>query len=379
MGLLPMKIRQIMPLPFSALLTWFCFTHILTLTAHGADDWNERAERSQQSLEENFWNERSSLFRNQFPRIPRRDNFNYWWQAQALDALIDQYERTRNKKDLDRARELFEGITKRNGKLTNDYRDDMLWLALGLLRLHDHAPDPEIKKAIDTLWVEVKKGWNESHGGGIGWRIQQPDYKALPANAPAVILAARLHQRFHRKEDLEWALKIQKWIEDTLIDPQSGFVWDGVNRRDRGQIDRHWKFTYNQGTVIGGMLELHTSTKEKKWLEKAHRTADASIKHWAEPNDGLFPENGRGDGGLFKGIIVRYLGQLIEHDPPASQKYRDLLTKNAEAVWTVSSKGTPLLFSPDWRRTDPVTSTELSSQLSAIMLFEQVARFQKEG
>lgn len=336
-----------------------------------------RAEAAQKVLWDDFWDARERLFQNSSEHDKNDKQFHYWWQAQALDVLIDQYERSGKVEDLEKAQNLANGLVHRNGGLTNDYRDDMLWYALALLRLHDHAPDIEIRRAINTLWNSVKEGWNDKHGGGIGWRVQQPDYKALPANAPAVILTARLYKRFGRKEDLAWALKIQKWMDDTLIDPESGFVWDGINRQGRGRVDRHWRFTYNQGTVIGANLALFEATEDKKWLGKAHRTADAAMNHWAKASDGMITETGRKDGALFKGIFVRYLGELIADDPKASTPYRELLQKNADSLWNGADGEKSALFDNDWENAKPVKSTELSAQLSAVMLFEMVAHSAK--
>jgi predicted alpha-1,6-mannanase (GH76 family) len=63
-------------------------------------------------------------------------------------------------------------------------------------------------------------------------------YKNTPANAPAVILGARFYQRFQRQYDLEFALKIYAWLQHHLVEGETGFVWDGMNRLGHGKIDK---------------------------------------------------------------------------------------------------------------------------------------------
>ena len=56
--------------------------------------------------------------------------------------------------------------------------------------------------------------------------------------------------------DLEWARRIFEWQRQTLVDPETGLVWDGINRQGDGRIDKDWKFTYCQGVYIGAAVEL---------------------------------------------------------------------------------------------------------------------------
>ncbi|MFC3790482.1 glycoside hydrolase family 76 protein [Paenibacillus sp. GCM10012307] len=88
-----------------------------------------------------------------------------------------------------------------------------------------------------------------------GLEERSVDCKNTPANAPAAILAARLFRRRGDAADLEWAKRIYAWNKDNSADPESGFVWDGMNRLGNGEIDKDWAFTYCQGVFIGAGLE----------------------------------------------------------------------------------------------------------------------------
>jgi predicted alpha-1,6-mannanase (GH76 family) len=331
--------------------------------------WNDIATRSSETLQARYWNPVSCLFKNGYPEA-RDERFHYWWQAHAMDTLIDAFERCGEPIYLLRAEQLLQGIFKRNGgKMTNDFYDDMQWLALALLRLYDVTKKANYLEHVQTLWQDIQTGWNEHCGGGIAWRKPQLDYKNTPANGPAVILAARLYQRLQNECDLETAQKIYDWLQAYLLDPDTGFVWDGMNRQGDFKIDKDWKFTYCQGVVVGAGLELYRATKDKSYLQQAQRTARAGLEVLCD-EDGILPDEGGGDGGLFKGILVRYL-TLLQLEQPDSVVFKVLQT-NGEALVALQSP----LAGTSWRvkANDPV---ELSSALSGVMLSEALAKIDR--
>src|SRR5690606_13244105 len=161
------------------------------------------------------------------------------------------------------------------------------------------------------------------------------DYKNTPANAPAVILAARLYELQQKPEDLEWAKKIYQWQKSSLVDSHSGLVWDGINRNGDEKIDKDWKFTYNQGVFIGAAMALFKQTGEQFYLNDALKTADFTISDGGMAPGGVLKSEGQGDGGLFKGILVRYLAALTRSSALADEKkavYREFLRQNAVAL-----------------------------------------------
>jgi predicted alpha-1,6-mannanase (GH76 family) len=341
------------------------------VNVHTQTAWSVLAARSNETLQECYWNPVTCLFENTYGHSTD-GRFHYWWQAHALDTLIDAFERTENKSYLSRADSLLQGILVQNkGSITNDYFDDMQWLALALLRFYDVTREKKYLEHVQTLWQDIQTGWNEHCGGGIAWRKMQVDYKNTPANAPAMILAARLYQRFQDKADLELALKIYVWLQKNLVDPETGFVWDGMNRLGDGRVDRDWKFTYCQGVVIGAGLELYHVTKDKMYLRQAGRTARAALKVLCD-EDGTLPDEGGGDGGLFKGIFVRYLTLLLLKEPFA--RGLEILQYNGQII--VNLKGE--LAGTNWKQ-ELESSIGLSAALSGVMLLESLAKLEKVG
>ncbi|WP_336784980.1 glycoside hydrolase family 76 protein [Paenibacillus sp. MMO-177] len=345
--------------------------------------WQERAEEAQLELTKSFWDDKRGLYNNAAPCIAQlcSDPFNYWWLAHAVDVLVDGYERSGDERYAEQIAKLYQGLLDRNaGVMINDYYDDMEWMALAWLRAYDATKDEKYKKAALELWEEIKGGWNEEMGGGIAWRKEQTDYKNTPANAPAAILAAQLYGHFHNGEDLAWAKKIYDWQKETLVDPDTGLVWDGINRTGDGNIDKEWIFTYGQGVYIGAGVELFRATEDKAYLVDARRTAAHLKEAFLSPATGMLPSEGDGDGGLFKGVLIRYLGELIAADPdgPERKEWIDMLQTNANSLWQYGKAEDKAVFSNSWAEA-PAGVVQLSTELSGMMLLEQMAVLEKNG
>lgn len=331
---------------------------------HSSDETTGKAERSMESLIENYWNDDLRMFNNQSPCNACNQAFHYWWQAHAMDVLLDGYEITGDDQYLQYVKEMNEGLLERNGgDLFNDYYDDMLWMGLALLRVHELDGDEIFLKQAKDLWSEIESSWNDEFGGGFPWRTTQTDYKNAPANGPAVILSARLYRLTQEDEYLKWAKKTYTWLKENLVNPETGLVWDGINREGNAVIDKNWLFTYNQGTFTGAAVELWRITGDQKYLNDAKTNMQATLKDLTDEND-IFTESGQGDGGLFKGILVRY---FMEYDNAVNgdPELRRVLLKNAVSVW--DSKTDSGIYGPNWSEEHSGT-IDLSSHLSGVKL-----------
>lgn len=308
-------------------------------------------------------------------------NYNYWPQAHTLDIFTDAFLRTKNDVYKQRIKSLLNGTWVTNGnKYQNEYYDDMEWLALASLRAYTATNDNDYLDAANTLWTDIKTGQNNNQGGGIAWRKSQLDYKNTPANAPAIIFACRLYALKKNDADLTLAKSLYTWLSATLVDPSSGIIWDGINGNHDGQISKN-KFTYNQGVYMGAALELYHVTKNADYLADAVRNANATINDTDISPGGLLKSEGQGDGGLFKGILVRYLTLLIQ-EPAVSSTDRDAFVKflkyNAQTLYTKGISRPALFVSPDWK-TLPSGNTDLTTQLSGVMMVEAAAALKADG
>ncbi|HST64002.1 MAG TPA: glycoside hydrolase family 76 protein [Mycobacteriales bacterium] len=335
--------------------------------------WPEAADAAQRVLGEQFWHPRFALYQDApgRRRLAVRLSWDYWIQAHALDVTVDAAARTGSTALKDRIRTHVGGILRRNGgRIVNRYYDDMAWMAIALLRA-DEVAGADTGGLVRELWADIRAGWSERHGG-ILWRRDDPrPYTNTPANAPAAVLAARLHRRYGDPADLDWARRIADWQQATLVDPATGIVWDGVHPAEQESPDRTL-WTYNQGTVVGAEVELWRLTGDRTHLDRARRTAAAALDRFADPFGGVLPDEGMGDHSVFKGILARYLGDLVRADPEPSAgvagRVRAALTSSGAAV--AAAAGAPI--GSDWRQPGRGGSS-LGTEVSAALLLEALA------
>lgn len=341
-------------------------------------NWDAAADSAATSVTTLFWNVQDKYFNKNNANNPE---FHYWPQAHGLDVLLDAYSRKNSTQLTDLMNQWLVGVKAKNGNgWLNEFYDDMEWIGLASLRAHSLTGNAAFKAVADEVWTDIKTGWNDNMGGGISWRKAQPYYKNTPANAPAVILAARLYKLSNKAEDLEWAVKIYDWLKNNLYVAGTGLVYDGINRENTGLVD-NWKFTYNQGVFLGAALELYNATGNSVYLNDAIKAAGYTLSDntYTNSTDRLLRDEGGGDGGLFKGIFIRYFTQLILHpDLPASYKTRfaSFLKHNAEWLWFNGTNKQQVLFGTYWKD-KPAQETDLTTQLSGAMLIEAAALLHK--
>jgi predicted alpha-1,6-mannanase (GH76 family) len=340
--------------------------------------WADRAEAAQQTLYTQFWNPTQQIMNQASPCSGTcNDPYVYWWHAHTLDVLVDGLLRTGDARYTQLIGEAFEGALALNGgTLLHNWYDDMQWMGLALLRAYGATGEERYLNGVQELWADIQGGWNEHCGGGIAWKKDQLDYKNTPANAPAAILAARLYGLLGDSADLDWARRIYAWNKAHLVDAETGFVWDGMNRLGDGQLEDGWHFTYNQGAYLGAGLALFEVTGEEPYLQDALRTADAVQTRLIDASSGLLPHEGDGDGGLFKGILVRYLALLVQAvNRPALVR---LLRHNADVLWQAGRDPDSGLMGLSWNE-QPRGRVSLSGHQSGVMLIEAVATLERQG
>jgi predicted alpha-1,6-mannanase (GH76 family) len=338
----------------------------------GREHWRAAAEMAESSLRQHFWDPVSHLFRNRADRAGDSDKqFNYWWQAHGLMVMAAAVKRGGTvwaAADLGAFRD---GLLARNGRhWTNDYYDDEGWMACAMLDAGTATNDAAYHEVARLLWDDIRISWNDSCGGGIPWRKTQRDYKNAPANGPAMVIGASLFQAEHKADDLAMAVRIDDWLVKTLRDPKDGAIWDGINRTGKGDIDKNWRFTYVQGIFVGGSLALHRATREARYLADAERTGAAALDSYFPGPGGLCTDKGNGDGGLFKGILVQYLGQLAQASPALAGRIRSVLEANGRRLGQLQAEHAEALLPASWNDGAAPADVELSVELSGVLLDE---------
>lgn len=292
------------------------------------------------------------------PPAGARNHWHYWWQAHFLDCLLDEHLRDPTGDALSEARKLARGVWLRNGgRWRNSYYDDMAWLALALQRLDAMEGRRRPRRRVRVLGAALRSAHTEDLGGGVYWNTTR-DYKNTPTTAPAALFFARGGEGARAQELLDW-------LRDRLFDPGTGLYLDGVKADGRVERSLH---TYNQGTVLGALVAVGGPEN----LRHAADLVEAVARGVAD-DDGVLPLGSGGDGGLFTGILARYLAQAASADigETAAATARALLGATADRIWAdrLAVDRSMLVFPP--RQDGPVS---LSSQLQAWMVLEAGTR-----
>ncbi|MGC4961742.1 glycoside hydrolase family 76 protein [Gordonia sp. DT101] len=319
--------------------------------------------------------------------------WHYWWHAHLVDLLVDAAVHRPGDDTADVVSLLLRGIRLRNlGKWTNNYFDDMAWLGLAIERADRHLGLSH-DRAVRTLSGRMVDAWVPHLGGGIPWRTMDLFFNA-PANGPAAVLLARTGH-------VERAAAMTDWMDAHLVDDESHLIIDGIKPATRpGEMERVTAiYTYCQGVVLGAELELLRRTRREVHAERLDRLLRAVQTRMCP--DGVIPGAGGGDGGLFAGILARYLALIATDLPPIIQGADDLrrraaqiVTTSAEAAWLhrADTESGPV-FGADWRKpasqpasegtnaqfiegavnSSQLPERDLSVQLSAWMVLEAAA------
>jgi predicted alpha-1,6-mannanase (GH76 family) len=320
------------------------------------------------------------------PAAPRRraralaGPWHYWRQAHLLDCLVDAQIRAPERGRAAAIAGMVRGIRVRNlGRWTNDYYDDIAWFGLAVQRAGVRVRSR--RAALAAITAQIRAAHTPAGGGGIWWR-RGDDFKNAPATGPAAILLARAGSA----DDLATAAALTDWIATTLVDPVTGLVRDGVRLDAEGAIREvaTTAYTYCQGVYLGACVELAQRDRDPRWHERAVAVLEATARGLAEPSGVIGGYDDGGDGGLFNGILARYLADAALRRP-GLRHARDLVLASAESVWenradTVAGPA----FAHDWRKrarrpTVGVPESELSVQLSGWMVLEAAARLARAG
>ena len=321
------------------------------------------------------------------PAKRNEDWGGYWWAAHGVDNYVDRYLRTQQSATLTKLTHLVNGTRLRNGNtLINHFYDDMEWMALALLRGCDAnaSLNHQYLTQVKTLFNDIIGGWSDVDGGGIHWNKNTTGdgrYKTSCSNGPAMILAARLYRHTQDEKYLTWAKRIYDYMYAHNRFP------DGVIKDNATNDNHEVTFSYNQGTWVGGLLELYTITGEEHYRQTATDLMDLLLfGKWYSPK-GIMNERqnyNQDDGGMFKGIFVRYLTQWIlsgHLDADRQFRYAKWLVEQARSAALAALDKTWFIINPYWTHQYDLSNDvhDTSRQQTGLMLMEAVCALQRAG
>jgi predicted alpha-1,6-mannanase (GH76 family) len=306
-----------------------------------------RADAALQSFLLKFWSQGLGYLRSSYPGAAGATG--YWTFAQGFDALLDGVERTGGARYAGLIATFFAAQEER-GWLVGHY-DDESWMGLALLRAHGLTGVARHRDVAVELLDDIRAGWDTTccgaNRGGIWWDKAHTQ-KATASNAGPVILAVRLHQATGEGAYLDFARQVYAYWRANMVEPDFQ-VTDHINP-DGTKVS--WRFTYNEGLMIGAAVELHLATGESAYLQDAHRFAQFMLREETAAtrfgnvlHDGSNTACG-GDCHAFKGPAFRYLALL--HALTGNPAYGAVLAASAEAIWGLARTEAETLFSVSW-------------------------------
>jgi predicted alpha-1,6-mannanase (GH76 family) len=298
-----------------------------------------------------------------------------WWNsANAITVLVDYARASRSTQynpvflnTLVAAQKGDKGFI----NFLNNFYDDEGWWALAWIDAYDLTNDRKFLAMAESIFADMTGGWDSVCGGGIWWSKDRI-YKAAIANELFLSTAAHLANRdvANRALYLNWADRAWTWFAHSGLINAQHLINDGLGTADgktnasachnNGQTT----WSYNQGVILGGLVELAKLNTDSSLLQTAEALASAAIGTLADRNgilhDPCEPNCGN-DGVQFKGIFIRNLTAYYRSHPKLA--YKEFILANANAIWG-KAQGPGVQFGQVWA--GPFDKSNAGSQSSAL-------------
>jgi predicted alpha-1,6-mannanase (GH76 family) len=262
----------------------------------------------------------------------------------------------------------------------NDYYDDEGWWAETWIRAYDLTGEARYLNEAKTIFQDMTNGWDGHCDGGLWWSKARTYKNAIP-NELFLLVSIRLHQRTvgdgGTGSYFFWATNEWRWFKNSGLINSENLVNDGLTANCLNNNGTPW--TYNQGVILGGLVDLYKVTGDTNYLVQAEAIADAAIKSLSD-KAGVLSEPCEstdchgGDTPQFKGIFIRNLAYLYEADHKAA--YFDFISTCALSVWN-NDRNRENQLGLKW--SGPFDTADPVRQSSAVMALAALADISKAG
>jgi rhamnogalacturonyl hydrolase YesR len=154
------------------------------------------------------------------------------------------------------------------------FYDDNQWIGIALMdNWKEVGGNWQLDKAKE-IYQFMMTAYDTASGGGLYWQEGKLNTKNTCSSGPGIILALQLFNATQQQSYLDSALLLYNWVNKYLKD-EDGLYFDNINTQNQS-LDKR-KYSYNTGTMIQSGIYLYEITKDKKYLDWAIKTANASI------------------------------------------------------------------------------------------------------
>jgi predicted alpha-1,6-mannanase (GH76 family) len=213
------------------------------------------------------------------------------------------------------------------------YYDDDLWWALAWITAYDVTDNHIYLSLAEGIFSIVSGGWSTNcGGGGIYWSAERTYVNAI-ANELFFSTAAHLATRCSNSAFyVSWATRSLTWFLSTGMINDEGTINDGLNATCQNNNGDVW--SYNQGVILGGLVQLNRAAPNSSYLPLAKGIASAALANLSDATGVIHDpceaaESCGADGTQFKGVFMRNLADLQRE----VGGFEDALNANAESIW----------------------------------------------
>ncbi|CAG8959050.1 hypothetical protein HYFRA_00012830 [Hymenoscyphus fraxineus] len=269
----------------------------------------------------------------------------------------------------------------------NSFYDDEGWWALGWIQAYDVTKDPAYLSAAVDIFNDMAHGNTTPCGSTSIWWDRNHTYVNAIANELHLSVASHLANRIpNNKTYIDTANLQWDWFQRSGMINKNNTINDGLDKQCKNNNGTVW--SYNQGVILGALVELSNATNDKSLLQVASTIATSAIKALSDKNDVLHdpcePSCGA-DGSQFKGIFIRNL-QILQKAAP-NDAYKRFIGANAASIWSYDrdtrpgpkTNGLGLIWSGPVGRGGSVNASTQSSGLDALVAAQAVGVLPSEG
>ncbi|KAI0912546.1 putative glycosyl hydrolase [Ustulina deusta] len=258
------------------------------------------------------------------------------------------------------------------GDFRADSTDDTGWWALALASLYQATGNSTYLDFAKEDEAYMYDYWNTTTcGGGLIWNIPSMTYHNAISNELYLELTATLHNLIPGDTYyLNQALKEWAWFNATGMINNEGLVNDGLTEDSSCVNNGQPVWSYNQGVILAGLVQLSTATGDASYIETARSIADAVVNDASLSPNSILTESAcatandcEPNGTAFKGIFMRGLAKLdavLDGHP-----YRSYIRKNAQSAYD-NSRNSTNFYGFLWQ--GPFDSGTIGRQESAVDL-----------
>ncbi|RYP18363.1 hypothetical protein DL765_003975 [Monosporascus sp. GIB2] len=258
------------------------------------------------------------------------------------------------------------------GEFRADSTDDTGWWALAMTSMYELTGDGEYLDIARLDEEYMFRYWNTTTcGGGLIWDIRDLAYQNAISNELYLTLTARLHRLIHGDTRyLNQSLFEWEWFAASGMINSENLVNDGLTQDAACVNNGQTTWTYNQGVLLGGLVDLFEATGNHSFIERARAVADAVLNSDLLVRDGILTEDCPPgpdcelDAPIFKGIFIRYLAKL-DRALPGERPYREFIEANARSAYDSSRNGSDF-YGYLWQ--GPFDTFSIARQVSAVNL-----------